>query len=147
MKMNYFVGFGMHIVECGWLLYFIIIIISWYTFQVNQWFLPCSCVSLLGWYYYFSSRGSLFLFCFVKVLYIHWNCMPQCVNLLASKIICIISYVDNCSQGKSQRIMVVEPIIQMELLLKILLGLIGTSYSGDTLCWWISSTVNKVHPF
>lgn len=41
------------------------------------------CVSLLGWYYYISSKGSSFPFPSMKVIYTHCNCMLCKANLLA----------------------------------------------------------------
>jgi len=36
MKMNYFIGIGMHqVIECVFLLDFMIVVISWTTLQVN----------------------------------------------------------------------------------------------------------------
>ena len=68
--------------------------------------------------------------------------MPHIVNLLVSKIICIISYVDNFSQGKFLKILVTKPIIWMGILIQKVWGLIGTSYQGAPFCWLISNTVN-----
>jgi len=51
---------------------------------------------------------SLSLFPSMKLRYMHWNCMPHNVSFLVSNIVCIISYVDHCNQGKFLRIMTIN---------------------------------------